>query len=92
MSSAEGKEMARTTGVKTRDVKRQLRSAGFSVVRNPGGHEIWARGSIWTRVASAHTHMDANELQLARRAIAAARGGAQRRHVAQHDIHRTPAC
>lgn len=61
--------MARPTAFKTRDLRRQLRRAGFYVARNLGQHEIWRNGAIWTRVAASHPEVDANELRRAHRAI-----------------------
>jgi predicted RNA binding protein YcfA (HicA-like mRNA interferase family) len=64
--------MGRPTGVKTRDIRKALRKAGFEIVRNEGAHEIHRNGPDWTRVAAGHEEMDANELRNARRAMEAA--------------------
>lgn len=64
--------MARATNTKTQRVQRTLREAGFKLVRNPGGHEIWRKSAWVVRLPAGHRQVEANVLSAVRRVVAAA--------------------
>jgi hypothetical protein len=61
--------MARPTNTKTRSIQRQLQAAGFTLVRNPAGHEIGRLGPLWVRIAAGHREVEASVLARARRVL-----------------------
>jgi hypothetical protein len=64
-----GQGVTQPTNIKTSEVKRMLREAGFVLTRGAGAHEIWRKGTHWVRVAAAHRNVGRNEYRAAKRVV-----------------------